>query len=116
MVNKGHTQLHIVPISFFVTLRGFRVRGIYRQEENANRAVGRRLYVGEDQANDCPARLLCDTALRAGHDGIEEMENMENKVESVATIQERELVPTIREWLRPVNMVPGSRTDANSPQ
>jgi hypothetical protein len=63
MVNKGHTQLHIVPISSFVTLCGFRVRGIYRQVENANRDVGLRIYVGEDQANDCPARLLCDTAL-----------------------------------------------------
>jgi hypothetical protein len=72
MVNRGHTQLHIVPISSFVTLRGFRVRGIDRQKENGNRDVGLRIYVGEDQANDCPARLLCDTALRAGHDGIEE--------------------------------------------
>jgi hypothetical protein len=103
MVNRGHTQLHIVPISSFVTLRGFGVRGIDRQEENANRDVGLRIYVGEDQANDCPARLLCDTALRAGHDGIEEMEN---RVESVATIRERELVPTSREWLRRLNMVP----------
>ena len=108
MVNRGHTQLHIVPISSFVTLRGFRVRGIDRQKENDNRDVGLRIYVAEDQANDCPARLLCDTplsdtALRAGHDGIEEMEN---KVESVATIREREPVPTSREWLRRVNMIP----------
>jgi hypothetical protein len=84
-------------------MHGSRVCGIYRQDENANGDVGRRIYVGKDQANDCPARLLCDTALRAGHDGIEQMED---KVQSVATILERELQPTISEWLRRVNMVP----------
>ena len=34
------------------------------------------------------------------------LKKMEKKVESVATILERELQPTIREWLRRVNMVP----------
>jgi hypothetical protein len=94
-----------------VTLRGFSCARNKPQEENANRDVGRGIHVGEDQANVCPARLLCDTALRAGHDGLEEMEN---KVESVATILERELVPTIREMAEAGEY--GSRTDANSTQ
>jgi hypothetical protein len=35
-----------------------------------------------------------------------ELKRMEKTVESVATILERELEPTIKEWLRRVNMVP----------
>jgi hypothetical protein len=34
------------------------------------------------------------------------LKKMEKKVESVATILQRELQPTIREWLRRVNLVP----------
>ncbi len=44
--------------------------------------------------------------LRAAEQDATEWKKMKNKVEYVATILRRELEPTIKEWLRRVNLVP----------